>query len=725
MHHKVNRLLPVLLILIVLCLVIVKVAEARRWVGSNIMRWTIDDEKVCRDGVVVWAVDTWSDFPPDDNSGISSYPHRVYARVYDTDSTFAEPPSYSWGDYAEAYGSRISTNQEFMLTYHTDEDGNFIPIDDPDMSEYYLYSEGILTWPRALPVGSKIMVVSLYYPGEMLEGVIKDCYLNRLTLPPGGAVIDNQHLYADTGIMDQSDAIFRLDALPAHGALWLNGSPLQVGDEFTQHDIDSGLLSYTHDFSNTTEDSFDYTLLATTRRLSTGPGNTDSNGVSNDSSLSPDGRFVTFSSMASNLTDTDANVYSDVFYHDLYTNQTQLISLSDIYAHGDGDSTNPVISRDGEWVLFESEASNLVTGDDLNNCGRLKDTNNVKDIFSYDLDDGLSRISIRSVDGTCNEANGESSQAAISYQYLSEETISFTSEANNLASLNDDNEASDIFYNSGSDFSFDPVSINKANQFGKADSSSPSIRLDAFSVQSTVAFQSHASNLLGDASDTNVLSDIFVGDGFSQLVRVSVSSGGAQANGHSIEPSVSASGRFVVFASWATNLAAGSDTNGKSDIFLRDRDTDDDGVFDEVGAVSTTLVSSALNGGAGNGASALAYITANGRYIVFTSWASDLVSGDSNGVGDVFVYDRQLEQMTRVSVGENGEQGDDGSFRPVISDDGNYVVFESDASNLTEDDHNEYRDVFVHYAGFSATFSLEILPSEKICIPIVMGSPNG
>jgi Tol biopolymer transport system component len=240
-----------------------------------------------------------------------------------------------------------------------------------------------------------------------------------------------------------------------------------------------------------------------------------------------------------------------------------------------------------------------------------------------------------------------------------------------------------------------------------------------------MAFQSYASNLLGDASDIYGLSDIFVSDGYSQLVRVSVSSGGVQANGHSFEPSISAGGRFVAFSSGATNLAAGNDTNGKSDVFLRDRDTDEDGVFDEVGAVSTTLVSSAINGGAGNGASALAYITANGRYIVFTSWASDLVSGDSNGVGDVFVYDRQLDKMTRVSVGENGEQGDDGSFSPVISDDGDYVIFESDASNLTEDDQNEYRDIFVHYAGFSATFSLEILPSEKVYIPIVLGSPNG
>jgi hypothetical protein len=729
MHYKVKRILPVFFVLIILCLVTVKVAVARRWVGNDTLWWTIEDEMVCRDGVLILSYDDSSYLPPDDPDyeELLPYPNRLYTRLYDADPTVTKPPDDDgFGDYPESYGPRITATQVFTLTYHTDAAGEYVPfpINDPDLqTEYFLYSIGKLTWPRALPVGAKVLVQSLSN-GLILDGVVQDCYLNLLNVPPGGVVIDNQRLYADTGILDQTDAVFRLDAAPAHGALWLDGVPLEAGDTFTQNDVDNGLLRYDHDASGATEDSFDFTLLPNTRRLSTGSGGADSNGGSFSASVSADGQYVAFASDATNLVEEDLNGFSDIFYQDLHTRQTGLISLADNGAQGNGGSYDPAVSSTGYTVAYESTASNLVNGGSSDSCQYRSDLNGFKDIFSVNVSTqndetfelfNIQRISVEDIGfNNCTVANGNSSQAAISEDFGS---VVFTSEATNLE-VNDLNGSSDVFINDGfSYFQINPLSKNQGNGLGDGHSSSPSIRSDPYFGDDVIAFQSFATNLLGD---TNSKSDIFVSDVVSDVVRVSVSSSGVQANGHSFEPSISAGGRFVVFASGATNLAAGSDTNGKSDVFLRDRDTDEDGVLDEVGAASTTLISALPNGSAGNGASALAYITANGHYIVFTSWASDIVSGDSNGVGDVFVYDRQLDKMTRVSVGENGGQGDDGSFSPVISDDGDYVVFESDASNLTEDDHNEYRDVFVHYRGFSTTFALGILPSERIYLPVLM-----
>jgi hypothetical protein len=129
-----------------------------------------------------------------------------------------------------------------------------------------------------------------------------------------------------------------------------------------------------------------------------------------------------------------------------------------------------------------------------------------------------------------------------------------------------------------------------------------------------------------------------------QIVRVSGSTGGTQANGPSGPPSIDASGRFVVFSSLASNLVAG-DTNGVADVFLRDRDTDNDFNPDEAGAVRTTRVSVVpsyfLPGGRElDGASTSPAISADGRYVVFVSTATSLVPGGPAGLPQVFRVDR-------------------------------------------------------------------------------------
>jgi len=197
-----------------------------------------------------------------------------------------------------------------------------------------------------------------------------------------------------------------------------------------------------------------------------------------------------------------------------------------------------------------------------------------------------------------------------------------------------------------------------------------------------VAFASDATNLV--PGDTNVDYDVFVRD--RQLgtnERVNVDSGGAQANGLSGEPSISTDCRYVAFSSWATNLVPG-DTNGFEDVFVRDR---------QLG--TTERVSVTSGGVQGSWNSGRPSISADGRYVAFESIASNLVPGDTNGFVDVFVRDRQLGTTERVSVDSSGFQGNSDSDDPSISADGRYVAFESDATNLVPGDTNGFVDVFV------------------------------
>ncbi|MBI2928384.1 MAG: PD40 domain-containing protein [Verrucomicrobia bacterium] len=190
-----------------------------------------------------------------------------------------------------------------------------------------------------------------------------------------------------------------------------------------------------------------------------------------------------------------------------------------------------------------------------------------------------------------------------------------------------------------------------------------------------VAFVSAADNLVANDLSRSALGsylDVFVrGLATGKTTLVSVTPDGATSgNGHSVAASISADGRYVAFESEASNLVA-NDTNGAADVFLRDLQTG-----------TTVLVSANPAGAPGNGASTNPTVTPDGHYVVFESAASDLVAGDTNGLGDVFVRDLQTGVTTLVSASAAGEPGLDASRWPVITPDGRYVAFESTATNL-------------------------------------------
>jgi hypothetical protein len=258
------------------------------------------------------------------------------------------------------------------------------------------------------------------------------------------------------------------------------------------------------------------------------------------------------------------------------------------------------------------------------------------------------------------------------------------------------------------------VSVASDSTQGNGLSAGPAISADGRHV----AVQSDASNLVPD--DTNDVRDIFLHDRLTgATTRVSVDSAGGQGNDRSFGNAISADGRFVAFGSLASNLVA-SDTNNRADVFVHDRDTDKDGIFDEVGAIATVMVSVDSAGNQGNDDSAGPAISADGRFVAFGSAASDLVADDTNSGDDVFVHDRDTDgdgifdepgavATTRVSVDSVGGQTN-GSFSGLadISDDGRVVAFTSDADNLVTGDTNGFVDVFVHDRLTGATTRVSV-----------------
>ncbi len=185
--------------------------------------------------------------------------------------------------------------------------------------------------------------------------------------------------------------------------------------------------------------------------------------------------------------------------------------------------------------------------------------------------------------------------------------------------------------------------------------------------------------------------------------RVSVDSGGAQGNDWSQWPSISADGRYVAFGSNANNLVSG-DTNASNDVFVHDRQS---------GATERVSIDSL--GAQGNDVSGSSSISADGRYVAFSSSATNLVSGDTNGwMPDVFVHDRQNGTTERVSIDSLGVQGNDGSHNPSISADGRYVAFFSYANTLVSGDTNFTSDVFVRdrQSGTTKRVSIDSLGAQ-------------
>jgi Tol biopolymer transport system component/acetyltransferase-like isoleucine patch superfamily enzyme len=404
----------------------------------------------------------------------------------------------------------------------------------------------------------------------------------------------------------------------------------------------------------------------TTERVSVRTDGTPGNYDSFHPAISADGRYVAFFSYASNLVDGDDNTWADVFVHDRDTGVTERVSLHTDGTQGNSASGEPAISLDGRYVAFSSGASNLVGGDD----------NKLIDVFVHNRSTGVTeRVSVHT-DGTPGNHNSFRPEISADGRY-----VAFFSFAGNLVD-GDDNTWEDVFVHDRHTGVTERISRHTDGTPGNDASVFPAISADG----RYVAFSSGASNLVD--GDDNTWADVFVHDRDTGVTeRVSLHTDGTPGNGNSSSSAISADGRYVAFYSHASNLVDGDD-NTWGDVFVHDRDT---GV--------TERVSLHTDGTQGNDTSFDGAISADGRYVAFYSWASSLVDGDSNETMDVFVHDRDTGVTERVSVHTDGTQGNDYSHHPVISAVGRYVAFLSDADNLVDGDDNTWKDVFVHDHG--------------------------
>lgn len=403
-----------------------------------------------------------------------------------------------------------------------------------------------------------------------------------------------------------------------------------------------------------------------TERVSVDSAGAEGNRVSQNPSLSADGRLVAFWSDASNLAAGDTNQCRDVFVHDRQTGQTTRVSVSSTGAQANGPCQNPSLSADGRFVAFWGFASNLVPGD----------SNGVRDVFVHDRNTGqTTRVSVNSRGGQADE---ESRYPSISGDGR---FIAFESRASNLVP-GDLNQKRDVFLHDRQTGHTTRVSVSSTGAEGDAESRYPAISADG----RYVSFASHATNLV--PNDTNQEYDIFVHDRLTgETTRVNLSSAGTEANGTSRYPSISGDGRYVCYVSMASNLVP-NDRNAASDVFLHDRQTG-----------RTVLVSRNSAGIQANDSCLYPVVSADGRFVAYYSDATNLVPGDLNHARDIFFFERASGRTTLRSISSAGVQANDGCYLPVLSADGHCVAFDSVASNLVAGDANATGDVFVQEQG--------------------------
>ncbi|MDQ1653477.1 MAG: hypothetical protein QOI35_2677 [Cryptosporangiaceae bacterium] len=377
-----------------------------------------------------------------------------------------------------------------------------------------------------------------------------------------------------------------------------------------------------------------------------------------DTSLLPatddSGRYVAFASLASTLVPGDTNRVMDIFVRDTDTGTTTLVSAAPDGTPANRGSIDPRMSADGRFVEYWTQASNI------SEPGQRKPGWNV---YVYDRETGTNE---RVPSGSSGAQNGDLSGDGryVTYESTSQDAVPGGTQG-----------YLEVYRYDRQTRQTQLVSTTARGSEAKAISHHARISADG----RYVAFVSSSAELV--AGDTNGKEDVFLRDmEANTTTRVSVGPGGAEADGNSDSPAISADGRVVAFMSTASTLAS-EGSSGQYEVFARD-----------TGTSTTTLLSKDAGGTPGNGYTSSPEVSGDGSHVVFWSQASNLVPHDTNGAGDTFVHDLAAGSTERVSVTAAGEQA--GGGNGVLSRDARFVYLRSDVENLVAGDTNGAGDIF-------------------------------
>lgn len=386
-------------------------------------------------------------------------------------------------------------------------------------------------------------------------------------------------------------------------------------------------------------------------RVSVNAADQPSAGNAEEPAVSDDGRFVAFSSTARNLVPNDTNAARDIFLRDVVHATTVRVSVTSNGAQADYDSDAPVISADGRYVAFESQAINLAPGK----------SGFHSDVIRHDMQTGITLCV--SLDPNGASGTGESNFPSISDdgRYIAFESTSHTLVAGLYAS------ARQVYVR---DVQTGVTSLVSADNAGiQADFNSHTAAISGNGR--VVAFVSGATNLV--PGDTNGVEDVFVRDLVAGTTeRVSVSSTSVQSDGHTDMPFISRDGSIVLFSGTSTTIAPVT-VGAQWDRFVHDRT-----------AGTTALVGPRVNGSNSIGGTSLgrAAASADGRYVGFYASDPNVLPGKNSSGYDVYVFDRSNGVVSRVNRTPNGVGSDGSSLIPALSGNGRFVVYESNATNL-------------------------------------------
>jgi Tol biopolymer transport system component len=426
------------------------------------------------------------------------------------------------------------------------------------------------------------------------------------------------------------------------------------------------------------------TLLSASLASATSGGNDIPLGLDSPyerEAVTPDGRYVAFVDVSTNLTATaDANMTYDVFRRDLQTGATQLVSVnSGGTAAAGGDSEAPSISDDGRYVVFQSDATDLVAGFDNNNGSG-------NDVYVRDMQANATSLVSRSTTTAHSGGNGASLGATISGngRVVLWAGRSSNTETNDIVS----GGALSGFQIFARDLQAGTTSFVTVDPSGTALANHTPNSFYAITPDGRyVAFQSEGTNLVSGLSDPDSAADIVYRRDLQTATTVlaSPSSAGptviANSSNGFAPLAISDDGRYIAFEGEGTNLVAGytdpSGGPGTNHIYFRD-----------VTAGTTALLDGPSATQAGNDNSYRVHMSSDGRYVMFNSAASDLVAGDTNGHRDLFRWDRTTGNRVPVDVGPTGTTPPTGGVTGVdfnggvLSADGTRAAFASDDTDL-------------------------------------------